>query len=393
MDARYLDVAASLQQVLEDAALQLAGWLRERSGEHDLAMAGGVALNCLMNSRLRDAGIFRRVWVQPAAGDAGTALGAALWTDARERRGVEDDSAMLHAAEASDARSGAVFTLAPRRWQMTHPYLGPAASDDEIEALLKWAKLTYRRVDDVAEQTAQLLAQNKIIGWFQGRMEFGPRALGARSILASPVDPAMQARLNELKDREDFRPVAPAVNVEDLAEWFEPAEANDGASPFMRQARPRCAHPVGAAHRPHRPRADGAQRDQPAVPCAAAGRRPHDRRAGCRQHLLQRARRAHRRHAQGGHRGVLQHVAGRPRHRLLHPGEMTMGWRAARFAAKAAPCRKAPAHTAAGPAAICFAATPLASRLPWICHTASAARPPSAGLDATPPAARRFRPL
>jgi carbamoyltransferase len=233
MDARYLDVAASLQQVLEDAALQLAGWLRERSGEHDLAMAGGVALNCLMNSRLRDAGIFRRVWVQPAAGDAGTALGAALWTDARERRGVEDDSAMLHAAEASDARSGAVFTLAPRRWQMTHPYLGPAASDDEIEALLKWAKLTYRRVDDVAEQTAQLLAQNKIIGWFQGRMEFGPRALGARSILASPVDPAMQARLNELKDREDFRPVAPAVNVEDLAEWFEPAEANDGASPFM----------------------------------------------------------------------------------------------------------------------------------------------------------------
>jgi carbamoyltransferase len=233
MEAVHLDLTASLQLVLEETALKLAAWLRERSGEHDLAMAGGVALNCLMNSKLRDAGIFRRVWVQPAAGDAGTALGAALWTDARERRGVEDDSAMLHAAEASDARSGAVFTLAPRRWQMTHPYLGPAFADDEIEALLKWAKLTYRRVDDVAEQTAQLLAQNKIIGWFQGRMEFGPRALGARSILASPVDPAMQARLNELKDREDFRPVAPAVNVEDMADWFEPAEANDGASPFM----------------------------------------------------------------------------------------------------------------------------------------------------------------
>ena len=180
MEPRYLDLAASLQQVLEDAALQLAGWLRERSGEQDLAMAGGVALNCLMNSRLRDAGIFKRVWVQPAAGDAGTALGAALWADARERRGLEDDGMVQGAPEASDAQSGAVFTLAPRRWQMTHPYLGPAYGDGEVEALLKWAKLRYRRADDVAEQTAQLLAQNKIIGWFQGRMEFGPRALGGR---------------------------------------------------------------------------------------------------------------------------------------------------------------------------------------------------------------------
>ncbi|KQY79815.1 carbamoyltransferase [Pelomonas sp. Root1444] len=233
MEAVHLDLTASLQLVLEETALKLAAWLRERSGERVLAMAGGVALNCLMNSRLRDAGIFERVWVQPAAGDAGTALGAALWTDARERRGLEEDSTHQNSPEASDAKSGAVFTLAPRRWQMDHPYLGPAFADEEVEALLTWAKLTYRRVDDLAEQTAQLLAQNKIIGWFQGRMEFGPRALGARSILASPVDPDMQARLNELKDREDFRPVAPAVNVEDLADWFEPADANDGASPFM----------------------------------------------------------------------------------------------------------------------------------------------------------------
>lgn len=233
MDQRNLDLAASLQQLLEETALQLAGWLRERSGEEDLAMAGGVALNCLMNSRLRDAGIFRRVWVQPAAGDAGTALGAALWTDARERRGLEADGTAPHTPEVSDARAGDVLTLAPRRWQMSHPYLGPAFDDAEIEALLRWAKLTYRRATDVAAETAQLLGQHKIIGWFQGRMEFGPRALGARSILASPVDPAMQARLNELKDREDFRPVAPAVNHEDLADWFEPAEANDGASPFM----------------------------------------------------------------------------------------------------------------------------------------------------------------
>lgn len=239
MEQAHLDLTASLQLVLEETVLQLATWLRERTGEHDLAMAGGVALNCLMNSRLRDAGIFRRVWVQPAAGDAGTALGAALWTDARERRGLEEDSAWQqpagapHAPHALDASFGAVFTLAPRRWQMAHPYLGPSFEDEEVEALLQWTQARYRRVDDVAGETAELLAQNKIIGWFQGRMEFGPRALGARSILASPVDPAMQARLNELKDREDFRPVAPAVNVEDLADWFEPAAANDGKSPFM----------------------------------------------------------------------------------------------------------------------------------------------------------------
>ncbi|RZJ10482.1 MAG: carbamoyltransferase [Rubrivivax sp.] len=233
MEQVHLDLTASLQLVLEETALQLATWLRERSGEQDLAMAGGVALNCLMNSKLRDAGIFRSVWVQPAAGDAGTALGAALWTDARERRGLEDDSSMGGTAEASDALSGAVFTLAPRRWQMAHPYLGPGFDDEEIEALLQWTKATYRRSDNLAADTARLLAQNKIIGWFQGRMEFGPRALGARSILASPVDPEMQARLNELKDREDFRPVAPAVLAEEMPHWFEPADANDGQSPFM----------------------------------------------------------------------------------------------------------------------------------------------------------------
>ncbi|MGQ3052044.1 MAG: carbamoyltransferase family protein [Roseateles sp.] len=250
MSQQHLDLAASLQRVLEETALQLATWLREHTGEQDLAMAGGVALNCLMNSRLRDAGIFRRVWVQPAAGDAGTALGAALWTDARERRGLEEDSVPQGSAEASDAKSGAVFTLAPRRWQMDHPYLGPSYEDDEVEALLQWAKLRYRRVDDVAGQTAQLLAQNKIIGWFQGAMEFGPRALGARSILASPVDPEMRARLNELKDREDFRPLAPAVNAEDLADWFEPAGANDGASSFMLfvyRVKPDCGDRIPAA--------------------------------------------------------------------------------------------------------------------------------------------------
>ena len=213
LEQHHLDLAASLQDVLEDTVLALARWLRQASGERALAMAGGVALNCVMNARLRDAGIFDAVWVQPAAGDAGTALGAALWVDARER-----------------GRGGA---LADRRWTMQHAYWGPGFDDAAIEAQLRWAKLPYRHSDDVAADCARLLDDNAIVGWFQGRMEFGPRALGARSILASPLEAAMQARLNELKDREDFRPVAPVVTQEDLGQWFTPAAANGGMSPFM----------------------------------------------------------------------------------------------------------------------------------------------------------------
>jgi len=232
MASEHLDLAASLQDVLEDTVLELAGWLRESTGERRLAMAGGVALNCVMNARLRDSGIFDEVWVQPAAGDAGTALGAALWIDACERGRLSGADSPPQAAP-TPAGAHTACTLAPRRWQMSHAYLGPAYAGTEIEALLKWAQLDYRRVDDVAEAAADLLAAGLIIGWFQGRMEFGPRALGARSILASPIDPHMQTRLNELKDREDFRPVAPAIAVEDFADWFEPARANGGESPFM----------------------------------------------------------------------------------------------------------------------------------------------------------------
>lgn len=206
-DARHFDLAASLQKVLEESVLKLASWLREASGERQLVIAGGVALNCVMNARIRDSGLYDDVWIQPAAGDAGTALGAALWTDYRLR--------------------------GKRNWQMNHAYYGPGYSDEEIESLLEWSKIPYRRLDNVAEEAAKLLAQNNIIGWFQGRMEFGPRALGARSILASPIDPAMKARLNELKDREDFRPVAPVILEERLDEWFVRQENATGKAPFM----------------------------------------------------------------------------------------------------------------------------------------------------------------
>jgi carbamoyltransferase len=168
-------------------------------------MAGGVALNCVMNGRVRDEGPFEQVWVQPASSDAGTALGAALWVDAHERG------------------------LPRRAYSMEHAFLGPAFDDAEIEEFLRWTKAPYTKIGQVAEETAELLVEDKVIGWFQGRMEFGPRALGTRSILASPIHAEMQARLNDIKDREDFRPVAPVVLEEDAAEWFQGA----AVSPFM----------------------------------------------------------------------------------------------------------------------------------------------------------------
>jgi carbamoyltransferase len=146
--------------------------------------------------------------VQPAAGDAGTALGAALWID-REERALRGDGA--------------------RRWHMDHAFLGPGYDDRQIEEFLRWTRAPFRKLDDVCEQAAELLSQERILGWFQGRMEFGPRALGARSILASPLRAGMQARLNEIKDREDFRPVAPVVLEEKAGQWF----VKGRRAPFM----------------------------------------------------------------------------------------------------------------------------------------------------------------
>lgn len=206
---RHMDIAHSLQKVLEETVLEMAQWLHRQTHSSNLCMAGGVALNCVLNSHLANHGPFENVWVQPAAGDAGTALGAALWVD-KHRREVECG-----------------------RWSMEHAYLGPAYDDEEIGRFLVRSGVRHRKLTDVAKTAADLLAQEKIIAWFQGPMEFGPRALGARSILASPRDSAMQARLNELKDREDFRPVAPVVLAERAHQWFDSRGKPAIEAPFM----------------------------------------------------------------------------------------------------------------------------------------------------------------
>lgn len=201
----HYDLAHSLQAILQETVIQLARWLHAETGMSNLCMAGGVALNCVMNSAVMTQTPFSEVWVQPAAGDSGTALGAALWVDAHQRK------------------------VTQREYCMQHAFLGPEYAPEEIEQFLKWSKVPYRRMHDVATETAEILADGKVIGWFQGRMEFGPRALGGRSILASPIPSDMQARLNEIKDREDFRPVAPVVMEEHADQWF----VNARVSPFM----------------------------------------------------------------------------------------------------------------------------------------------------------------
>jgi carbamoyltransferase len=202
---QHFDIAHSLQAALEETVVKLANWLYEGTQAENLCMAGGVALNCVMNAVIRDKGPFKNVWVQPASGDAGTALGAAMWIDVQQRNATE------------------------RTFQMDHVYYGPGFDDDEIERFLQWTKVPYKKIENIERVAAGLLAEDKVIGWYQGRMEFGPRALGSRSILASPIHAEMQSRLNDIKDREDFRPVAPVVLEEDAAQWFE----NSHQSPFM----------------------------------------------------------------------------------------------------------------------------------------------------------------
>jgi carbamoyltransferase len=183
----HADLASSVQKRLEEVLLDLAGWLHDRTGGRALTLAGGVALNCVANTRIFDEGPYADVWVQPAAGDSGTALGGAL-----------------HVAQAEGDMA------AP----MPGADLGRGWSDADIEAWLTTARLPFERPDDVAEAVAQCLADNGVVAWFQGRSEYGPRALGHRSLLAHPGHEKNLERLNDVKGREQFRPVAPMVLAE-----------------------------------------------------------------------------------------------------------------------------------------------------------------------------------
>ena len=208
---RHMDLAASVQAVTEEAVLRLTRALRDEYGMANLCLAGGVALNCVANGRVLRDGRFENIWIQPAAGDAGGALGAALGAYHLQQDGAR-------AVEAGDAMQGA--------------YLGPEYSQDEIEMRLKraGARFVVLGDDDLIARAATDLIAGKVMGWFQGRMEFGPRALGNRSIIGDPRSPAMQKTLNlKIKYRESFRPFAPAVRREDVADWFD----IDCDSPYM----------------------------------------------------------------------------------------------------------------------------------------------------------------
>lgn len=209
----HMDMAASIQAVTEEIVLRLARSVRAETGQRNLCLAGGVALNCVANGKLLRENIFDGIWIQPAAGDAGGALGAAL-----AGYHLHSGHERLPRPAGGDAMRGS--------------YLGPSFSQAEIEAELKAAGARFETLDDdgVIETTAQALAEGKAVGWMQGRMEFGPRALGGRSILGDPRSPQMQKTLNlKVKYRESFRPFAPSVLREDVGDWFE----LDGDSPYM----------------------------------------------------------------------------------------------------------------------------------------------------------------
>lgn len=203
--SQYRDIAASGQLVLENRVLELATWCRNQTGEERLCMAGGVALNAVANGRLLDRQIFKDIWVQPAASDAGCSLGVSFY--------------IWHEVLGQ-----------PRQFVMEHAYWGPEYSEREMEQAIARGGLASRRVDDVERATARLLADGHVVGWFQGRMEWGPRALGNRSILADPRRAEMKDVINrKVKLREPYRPFAPSVLLEHVEEYFH----FKGASPYM----------------------------------------------------------------------------------------------------------------------------------------------------------------
>tara|TARA_A100001234_G_scaffold89439_1_gene78872 strand:- start:1 stop:1092 length:1092 start_codon:yes stop_codon:yes gene_type:complete len=207
----HMDIAASIQKVTEEIMIKLARSIREEYKIKNLCLAGGVALNCVANGKILKEKIFDNIWIQPAAGDAGGSLGAAL--------------ALWH-TEQNNKR---VINLND---DMQGSYLGNEYTQEEIEKELKTAGAIFDtfEFDKIIDQTAELLSNEKAIGWFQGRMEFGPRALGGRSILGDPRSEKMQKNLNlKVKYRESFRPFAPSVLIENVSEWFD----IDVDSPYM----------------------------------------------------------------------------------------------------------------------------------------------------------------
>jgi carbamoyltransferase len=212
LEQHHMDLAASIQAVTEEVVLRLTRAIAAETGAENLCMAGGVALNCVANGKVLRDGKFKRVWIQPAAGDAGGAVGAAL--------------AAYH-----------LYRAGPRRLNgqvdgMNGAYLGPGYDDDECARQLEAAGASFERLGDseLIDRAAGALADGQGLGWFQGRMEFGPRALGNRSIIADARSPSMQSALNlKVKYRESFRPFAPAVLREDVSDWFE----LDTESPYM----------------------------------------------------------------------------------------------------------------------------------------------------------------
>lgn len=214
LEQKHCDLGLAIQEITEEIVILMAQEAKRLTGSKACVLAGGVALNCVANGKLKDAGIFESIFIQPAAGDAGGALGAAL-----AAHYIYFDQARVVDTTRMDAMSGS--------------YLGPSYSDKEIEQMAKQNQAVFTHYADFSElsaKTAELLAEGNVIGWFQGRMEFGPRALGGRSILGDPRNPEMQKKLNlKIKYREGFRPFAPSVLAEDVSDYFE----CDTISPYM----------------------------------------------------------------------------------------------------------------------------------------------------------------
>ena len=203
----YINVASSIQKVLEEIFLSICGFVKDETGLDNLCLAGGVALNCVANGKLLKKNLYKNIWIQPAAGDAGGALGAALYC------------------------SNQKYKKKSKNLQFMNPYLGPEFDDDDIEIYLKKNKINFSKSEDITNKTAELLSKGKIIGWFQGGSEFGPRALGNRSILGNPLVKDMQKNINlKIKFRESFRPFAPVILEEYLNDWFD---LNTNSSPYM----------------------------------------------------------------------------------------------------------------------------------------------------------------